>query len=132
MRRKLYAIAASFGLAGALLTVGVAAAPNALAAGPGSIVCGGDTCIQTYSTNASYATIHVWANRTTFTGHFYIQVYIGNGLTEYEVSPTQTWPAGGQHWSVTMDCTTKWEYSATAYNTLQVPLGTANFWINSC
>ena len=61
----------------------------------GSIVCGGDVCIQRITSVVNgKATIDAWANTATFTGVFYLGCGpVGDALNLS--SPTQQWIAGG-------------------------------------
>lgn len=118
-----------------------AAAPamGAATANPiGSIVCGGDVCIQTQSANISNCTavVAAWANTTTFFGHFEI-VPLGPTITPGVNSPggDKTWPAGGTNVKITIPFYGSPEtYQAIAWkrnaNGSHTKIGTVNFTIN--
>ena len=106
-----------------------AAAPSAA----GSIVCGGDMCIQTVSTTKSAARINGWANTSTFHGYMEISVPTGGGIAEFQQSPIETWPAGGKHFTFELNCYTSTYYTAQAWTYPAYDnKGTVTFVIDSC
>ena len=93
-RRKAILSVVALGLF-AMSTVPAAAATTRAhrMTGDFAIQCSGDVCMQTASKNATYATIHAWANNKTFYGHFQLwNRGCGNTVAN---SPDETWPAGG-------------------------------------
>jgi len=70
-------------------------------------------CIQTASKSGALANVNAWARSTTFTGHFQL---IDNCDVTVANSPTETWPAGGRHYTFTnihyADCGDFWEVVA--------------------
>jgi hypothetical protein len=95
-----------------------------------AIVCGGDACIQTASISGPLAKVNAWANRTTFYGYFQL---VDNCDITVATSPTETWPAGGHHYTFTnihyADCGNYWYVTAWRKNSSGKPtnLGTAEF-----
>jgi hypothetical protein len=130
-RRVLAGLTASAG-AGALMLVPAAAtaAPSHLSAvrsaaseaAPmyvSSIKCGGDVCLQDFTSPddpPGFRTFLVGANGSTFRGHFRLAgpTFVGN-------SPTRTWRrhgigGSGGYWAVVIRVKTGW-YCARAYKT---------------
>jgi hypothetical protein len=65
----------------------------------GDIECSGDVCIQSTCAHCLDQRINVWANRTTFTGHFELTFGCTIGGCTVFNSPNRRWPAGGTHWT---------------------------------
>jgi hypothetical protein len=110
------------------------AAPLPADAAAGAIVCNAPyLCIQTYSVSSQDAVIHAWADTESFYGYFYADVYVGYGITEFEFSNIQTWPAGGTHYSFTLDCSSSFTYNVQAIDEdTGDTIGNINFTIHSC
>jgi hypothetical protein len=111
----------------------LAAAPLPAEAAAGSIVCNGPyLCIQTVSSSSSGADVNAWANTESFYGYFYLNVWFGS-IGELGESPQQTWPAGGKHYTFSVDCSTSAEYNIQAIDGYTGgTLGSVDFTIHSC
>jgi hypothetical protein len=67
------------------------AAPDAL----GAVICQGDVCVQSQCAHCDTQSIRVWANTTTFTGHFEIIYACSDNHCIDRNSPNATWKAHG-------------------------------------
>jgi hypothetical protein len=68
-----------------------AVVPDAL----GAVICQGDVCIQSQCAHCDTQSIRVWANTTTFTGHFEIIYACSMAGCVDRNSPNATWKAHG-------------------------------------
>ena len=88
------------------LGVSPADAATAQVAAAGSILCSGDVCLQTISYNTSNHTakVNAWANTKTIANGYFVLNSPPNssGISEVAFSPVQRWPAGGTHWTATI------------------------------
>jgi hypothetical protein len=90
----------------------------------GSILCGGDLCIQRITSIVNgKATVKAWADTRTFTGTFYLS---GGPAGYFGQSSTKQWVAGGAGWPFT-GVPQGGTYTATAWNTAGSEIGLVTF-----
>jgi len=136
--RRTALIAASAISAG---TIGLGVLPASAATVPtaraGSILCSGDLCLQTVSVNTSNSTaqVNAWADTKNINpGYFTLSTPPNSsGVSEFAFSPVGNWPAGGKHYTFTVQLE-HGTYDMTAYSggTLGkgTPVGDKTFGIN--
>jgi hypothetical protein len=82
-------------LAGPAAISAIPAEASVAASHAGAILCNGDVCIQNLDPGGNAVTIHAWANRTGFTGHFELYWCGPDNCNDQLNSPNQYWRAGG-------------------------------------
>lgn len=104
-------------------TIGLGVLPASAATVPavraGSILCSGDLCLQTVSVNTTNHTVQVnaWADTKTINPGYFVLTTPPNssGVSEVGFSPVGDWPAGGKHYTFTVQLE-HGTYDMTAYS----------------